>query len=429
MDYLNRVSDKYLQLLLEAMGAVLIEGPKWCGKTTTAEQYTQSSVKLQDPDMREEYAAAVATRPSLLLQGETPRLIDEWQDFPTLWDAVRVMVDKRNLPGQFILTGSNSIDWEKVMHCGTGRIARMNMLPMSLWESRESNGEISLMQLFDNPQMDIEAVSNLSLEDLIYAACRGGWPSAVKESNRKTALVVASQYVRSVCDRDVSHVDDTPRNPNLTRQILRSYARNISTLAKTTVLLQDVVASDKFECSRPTFDDYVTALEKLFVIQDMDAWCPAVRSKSNIRSGVKRGFCDPSIAVALLGLTPDSMLMQLKTFGFIFEQLCIRDLKAYTIGRFSTISYYNDRYGLEADVVLHLDDGRYALVECKLGSGEIETGAKHLLKLQSLIREHNEHEEQMPIREPDLLIVLTGGQYGYRRKDGVYVIPIGCLKD
>lgn len=429
MEYYNRVSDNYLRLLLDAMGAVLIEGPKWCGKTTTAEQFSQSSVKLQDPDMREDYAAMVSTRPSLMLQGDTPRLIDEWQDFPVLWDAVRVMVDKRSLPGQFILTGSNSIEWKKVMHSGTGRIARMHMLPMSLWESRESNGEVSLMQLFDNPQMDIEAVSNLSLEGLIYAACRGGWPSAVKDPNPQTALVVASQYVRSVCERDISHVDNTPRNPKLAHQILRSYARNISTLAKTTSMLQDVVSSDKFECSRPTFDDYVAALEKLFVIQDIDPWCPAVRSKSNMRSGVKRGFCDPSIAVTLLGLNPDSMLMQLRTFGFIFEQLCIRDLKAYIGGAFSDVAYYNDRYGLEADVVLHLDDGRYALIECKLGSGEIELGAKHLLKLKSLIIEHNKDEKQVPIREPDLLIILTGGQYGYRRQDGVYVIPIGCLKD
>ena len=226
-----------------------------------------------------------------------------------------------------------------------------------------------------------------------------------------------------------NNLDGIKRNPKLARRILRSYARNISTLAKSNVMLQDVVASGDFDCSRSTFDDYVAALEKLFVIRDMDAWCPAIRSKTTIRSGVKRSFCDPSIAVAALGLTPEVLRTQLKTFGFIFEQLCIRDLKAYTTGQYATVSYYNDRYGLEADVVLHLDDGRYALVECKLGSTEIEQGAKHLCQLVQLIRTHNIKEQQMPIDVPTLLIVLTGGEYAYRRPDGVYVIPVGCLKD
>ena len=429
MEYYNRVSDRQLQLLLEAMGAVLIEGPKWTGKTTTAEQYAKSVIKLQDPDMRENYMALAASRPSMLLQGETPRLIDEWQDLPVLWDAVRTMVDNRQAAGQFILTGSNSVKKEQIHHSGTGRIARMRMLPMSLWESHESNGSISLKQLFDSPQMDIEAVSQLTIEQLIYAACRGGWPAAVMTSNHQAALAIAHQYVQSVCDTDISTIDDVQRNSKLARLILRSYARNISTLAKTTIMLQDVVASDKVECSRTTYDEYVDALERLFVINDIDAWCPAIRSRTALRSGAKRAFCDPSIAVALLGLTPEAMPMQFKTFGFIFEQLCIRDLKAYTIDLYSDVSYYNDRYGLEADVVLHLGDGRYALIECKLGSKEIEDGAAHLVKLQELIREHNHTEKQMPIREPDLLIVLTGGMYGYRRKDGVYVIPIGCLKD
>ena len=429
MEYYHRVSDKQLQLLLEAMGAVLIEGPKWCGKTTTAEQYAQSVIKLQDPDMRDNYAALAANRPSLLLQGATPRLIDEWQDFPVLWDAVRTMVDNRQKAGQFLLTGSNSVNRKNIHHSGTGRIARMKMLPMSLWESRESNGTVSLAQLFDNPHMEIEAVSQLTMEQLIYAACRGGWPAAVMTAHPKAALAIAHQYVQSVCDTDISSIDDIQRNSKLAKLILRSYARNISTLAKTTSILQDVIASDKVECSRTTYDEYVNAMERLFVINDIDAWCPAIRSKTTIRSGSKRAFCDPSIAVDLLGLTPESMLMQLKTFGFVFEQLCIRDLKAYTTDLYSEVSYYNDRYGLEADVVLHLGDGRYALIECKLGSKEIEDGAAHLLKLQELIREHNRTERQMPIREPDLLIVLTGGVYGYRRTDGVYIIPIGCLRD
>lgn len=429
MEYFKRISDVHLRERLEALGAVLIEGPKWCGKTTTAEQQAKSIIRFQDPDERERYDGIAANRPSLFLKGDTPRLIDEWQDYPVVWDAIRLEVDQRQTPGQFILTGSNVIDQTQIRHSGTGRISRMEMLPMSLWESHESNGEVSIRELFNNPKMEIETVSQLSIDDLIYAICRGGWPAAVIARNQTQALSVARDYVQSVCTSDISRVDKVQRNPKLARQILRSYARNISTLAKASSILQDVIASENIECSRPTFDDYVSALEKLFVIQDIDAWCPAIRSKTAIRSGVKRAFCDPSIAVALLGLTPESMQTEFKTLGFIFEQLCIRDLKAYTSGLYSDVAYYNDRYGLEADIVLHLDDGQYALVECKLGSREIEDGAAHLLELQRLIREHNLVEKQMPIREPDLLIVLTGGQYGYRRKDGVYIIPIGNLKD
>lgn len=429
MRYFKRISDELLHQRLQAMGAVLIEGPKWCGKTTTAAQQAKSIIRLQDPDERANYDMIAQNRPSLFLQGETPRLIDEWQDYPVVWDAVRIKVDKRQTTGQFILTGSNVVDETQIRHSGTGRISRLQMGTMSLWESQESNGLISLKELFDNPQMDFDVLSNLSVDDLIYAACRGGWPAAVSARSKKAALSVARDYVNTVCTSDIMRIDGSSRNSKLTRQILRSYARNISTLAKTGSLLQDVVASDDVDCSRTTFDDYVDALERLFVIQNIGAWCPAIRSKTAIRSGAKRAFCDPSIAVALLGLTPESMQMQLNTFGFIFEQLCVRDLKAYTADQYATVSYYNDRYGLEADIVLHLDDGRYALIECKLGSAEVDAGAAHLLKLQGLIREHNLTEKQVPIREPDLLIVLTGGKVGCRRQDGVYVIPIGCLKD
>ena len=429
MRYFKRISDELLHQRLQAMGAVLIEGPKWCGKTTTAVQQAKSIIRLQDPDERANYDMIAQNRPSLFLQGETPRLIDEWQDYPVVWDAVRIEVDKRQTTGHFILTGSNVVDETQIRHSGTGRISRLQMGTMSLWESQESNGLISLKELFDNPQMDFDVLSNLSVDDLIYAACRGGWPAAVSARSKKAALSVARDYVNTVCTSDIMRIDGSSRNSKLTRQILRSYARNISTLAKTGSLLQDVVASDDVDCSRTTFDDYVDALERLFVIQNIGAWCPAIRSKTAIRGGAKRAFCDPSIAVALLGLTPESMQMQLNTFGFIFEQLCVRDLKAYTADQYATVSYYNDRYGLEADIVLHLDDGRYALIECKLGSAEVDAGATHLLKLQGLIREHNLTEKQVPIREPDLLIVLTGGKVGCRRQDGVYVIPIGCLKD
>ena len=430
MHYLKRISDTILQQRLEAMGAVLIVGPKWCGKTTTAEQHAKSVLRLQNPDEREQYMATAAVKPSMLLMGETPRLIDEWQDAPVLWDAVRTMVDKRMETGQFILTGSNAVDESKIRHSGTGRISRMTMGTMSLWESGESNGKISLTDLFNRPDLDIDGIeSPMSVEQLIFAACRGGWPAAINAKTDKNALAVVKDYVASVCESDVSRVDGVRRNPKLANLILRSYARNVSTLAKTSSLLDDVTASENTSCSRTTFEDYVAALERLFVIQDVAAWCPAIRSKSAIRSGLKRGFCDPSIAVALLQQTPESMCTQLKTFGFVFEQMCIRDLKTYTNDLFSYVGYYHDRFGLESDMVVHLGDGRYALAECKLGSREINEGAGHLIQLRNLIREHNASEPQALIREPDLMMVLTGGKMAYRREDGVCVIPLACLKD
>lgn len=415
---------------LEAFGAILIEGPKWCGKTTTAEQVAKSVIKLQDPDMRDEYLATAATKPSLLLMGDNPRLIDEWQDAPVLWDTVRTKVDSCQDQGIYILTGSNAVDKKQIRHSGTGRIAKMDMLPMSLWESQESNGKISLRELFDNPNIDIDGIqSDMTVEDLIFSACRGGWPATMNIKKKSAKLLVAKNYLKTVCSEDISRVDGVRRDELLARMIMRSYARNISTLTKKSSLIADVAASGEVSCSEPTFDDYVGALRKLFVICDVEAWCPAIRSKTAIRSGLKRAFIDPSIAVAALGLTPEALMVQLNTFGFIFEQMCIRDLKAYTIDIERHLSYYHDRYDLEADWVLHLSDGRYALIECKLGSSEIEDGAKHLLELKRLIREHNEKEKQMPIREPDLMIVFTGGKMAYTRPDGVKIIPIACLKD
>ena len=419
-----------LQERLETFGAVLIEGPKWTGKTTTAEQQAKSVIKLQDPDKAEEYLATAATKPSLLLKGEQPRLIDEWQDAPMIWDAVRTAVDNAGgKPGQFILTGSNTVDKTKIRHTGTGRITRMKIYPMSLWESLESSGEVSIQELFNNPDYDIDgASSKLDIPGLILTACRGGWPATL-QMPPKASMFIAKDYVNSVCENDISAVDNKQRNPKIARQIMKSYARNISTLAKKSNILADVTASEDISLSMNTFDDYIAALEKLFVIQDIDAWCPAIRSKTAIRSSPKRCFVDPSIAVAAMNVNAEALETQLKTFGFIFEQMCIRDLKAYTADFNSRISYYRDRYGLEADLVLHLEDGRYALIECKLGSREIDDGAKHLLELKRLIQEHNKTEKQVPIREPDLLIVITGGTMAYSRPDGVKVIPLACLKD
>jgi hypothetical protein len=423
--YLSRIADRTLDLRLEAFGAVQITGPKWCGKTTTAERRAESVIKMQDPDRREGYLATARTKPSLLLKGTTPRLIDEWQVAPVIWDAVRHAVDERRAKGQFILTGSTVIDDEEIMHTGTGRITKMAMYPMSLFESLESNGSISLRRLFDEPAYDIDGEnSQLSIEQLIFAACRGGWPASLDDMSVDAKLLIAKDYVNEICNKDISRVDKTRRNPNLARLILRTYARNICSLAKKSSMLADI--SEEMEgTSMPTFDDYLDALERLFVIADIEAWSPAIRSKSVIRTGKKRCLVDPSIAVAALGASPESLELDLNTFGFIFECLCFRDLRVYSQALGGRLSYYHDRMGLEADAVLHLDDGRYALIECKLGSREIEDGAKHLLEIKRLISE----KEQTGLRVPDLLIILTGGEMAYTREDGVKIIPIGCLRD
>ncbi len=431
MRYLERIADKMLKLRLEAFGAVQIVGPKWCGKTTTALQQAKSVIKMQDPDKREGYLATARTKPSLLLKGDTPRLVDEWQVAPVLWDSVRNIVDERNLKGQFILTGSTVVEDTKgeVMHTGTGRISKMPMYPMSLFESKESTGAISLRTLFDDAGYDIDGEqSDMTVEKLIYAACRGGWPASLDVTSEEAQLLIAQDYVNVICDEDISRVDGVRRQPALARLIMRSYARNVCTLVKKSKMLADV-AVEMEKTSMPTFDDYVSALQRLFVIDDVEAWCPAVRSAAAIRTGAKRCFVDPSIAVAALGMSPRSLELDLRTFGFIFECMCIRDLKIYSQALGGRASYYHDRYGLEADVVLHLADGRYALIECKLGSREIDDGAKHLLQLQNLIREKNKDEKQMPLREPDLLIVLTGGEMAYTREDGVRVIPLATLRD
>lgn len=427
-EYLPRIVDSVLEERLEAVGAVLIAGPKWCGKTTTAEQHAKSILKLQDPDKTAGYLKTAEIKPSLLLQGENPRLIDEWQMAPVLWDAVRNAVDERGEEGLFILTGSTTIDDASIMHSGTGRISRMVMHPMSLFESKESNGKISLSALFENPLLIIDGItSELSIEQLVFAACRGGWPSSLSKKSEKAKLFVAQNYIENICDSDASTVDGVKRSPEKVRAILRSYARNISTLATDKTIVADV-SSNYSDITMPTYNSYRDALERLYVIDDVPAWCPAIRSASAMRSGRKKEFIDPSIAVAALGLSPQVLLQDLNTFGFIFECLCIRDLKAYSASMGGRVSYYHDRYGLEADCVLHLSDGRYALIEFKLGSREIEEGAMHLCQLKELIREANSSGKAR-LKEPEVLIVITGGEMAYTRPDGVHVIPIGTLRN
>ena len=426
-DYLTRIVDGELRLRLRSVGAVLIVGPKWCGKTTSAKQCARSVLEMQDPDLQPGYLKMAETKPSLLLQGEKPRLLDEWQLAPVLWDAVRVSVDRSRSKGLYILTGSVVKDDSQVKHTGTGRISRLEMLPMALYESRESTGDVSLAGMFKHPKRAVDgARGKLSVEELLFAACRGGWPSSLTARGDRAKLFVAADYVNNVAETDISRVDQVERDPLLAAALLRSYARNISTQATKASIRKDVLAVR--DVSMPTVESYLAALRKLFVVSDIPAWCPAVRSASDMRSTPKRGMCDPSVAVAALGVKPAYFLKDFKTFGFIFESLVLRDLKAYSMALGGTLSYYRDRYGLEADAVLHLRDGRYALIEIKLGSSEIEEGARHLLEIRELVRRYNAGETQCPLAEPDLLMVITGGQMGYTRPDGVHIVPISALK-
>ena len=425
-NYKPRISDELLKLKLEAFGAALIVGPKGCGKTTTAKQQAKSYVEFQDEDKRENYLLIANTHPSDLLIGDKPRLFDEWQDAPKIWGAIRKDVDDSGEVGQYILTGSSSAAVD-TPHTGTFRISRMKMYPMSLFESGESNGSVSLHALFNNPESFNGCRSDLTIDRIKFAICRGGWPGSLKAQTDRAKLAIAKDLFSQTCEIDISNIDHVKRNPRWARTLLRSYSRNLCTMAETKTIFGDIVST--CEMSKPTYYEYISALEKLMIVEDVDAWCPSIRSKTAIRSSKKRNVIDPSIAAAALGVSPEYFANDYKTLGFLFESLCIRDLKIYSSSSNGTVSYYHDIYGLEADAVLHLDDGRYALIEIKLGQSEVDEGAKHLCKIESLIKEHNKTETQTPLRLPDLKMVITGSQYGYRREDGVFVIPLGCLRD
>ncbi len=426
MEYKSRIIDNLLDLKLEAFGATLIKGPKGCGKTTSAKQKAKSFVEFQDEEVRDNLLAVAEAAPKKLLIGEKPRLFDEWQDAPKLWGTIRKDVDDTGLNGQYILTGSTS-QMVETPHTGTLRISQLLMYPMSLYESEESNGSVSLIELFNNPDSFEACESDLTIDDLIFAICRGGWPRGLLNQTSRAKLEIAKDLYKQTYSVDISNIDKVKRNPRWAQAILQSYSRNICTLAETKTIKGDVKAN--YDVSDQTIYDYIDALERLYIIDDIDAWCPAIRSKTVIRASKKRNLIDPSIAVAALGLSPDYFNTDFKTLGFLFESLCIRDLKIYSSSFDGAMSYYRDRYGLEADGVLHLNDGRYALLEFKLGSKEIDEGAKHLCDIERLVKEYNEKEQQCKLRLPDLKIVVTGTQYGYRRPDGVFVIPIGCLKD
>lgn len=425
-EYIPRYVDRQLEETLEYIGATLIVGPKWCGKTTTAKQFANSEIQLQNPQKTESYLKLADTDPLILLEGENPRLIDEWQMAPKLWDAVRYSVDERNEYGLYILTGSTMVDNSKIMHSGAGRITRLLMRPMSLYESGDSTGEISIMDLFDRKDIKINGISSkLSLKDIIFLACRGGWPEILNIKNKSYQLKIAQSYIQSICESDTSIIDGVKRNPKIFEAILKSYSRNVSTLVANTKIIEDI-KENYGELSKQTFYSYVNILKKLYVIENINAWSPNLKSKQKIRKSEKKGFIDPSLAVASLGTTPEQLLQDFKTFGFIFESLCIRDLHVYSSTAGGKILYYNDG-SFEVDCILQLNDGRYALIEFKLGDKDIEKGAENLLKLKKLINKQRD-KGKIHIPEPTFLAVVTGDDIALKRDDGVYVLPIGVLK-
>lgn len=421
--YRNRIADTILKRKLEGKGAVVIEGPKWCGKTTTAEQIAKSVLYMDDPANKAQNITISETNPKQLLRGETPRLIDEWQIAPKLWDTIRFEVDHRGELGQFVLTGSAvPADTHEITHSGTGRFTWLMMRPMSLYESGESNGTVSLKEMFEENEK-IEGYANLTFERLAFVVCRGGWPQAI-DMRDEIALDQAIDYYTAVVHSDINRVDNIEKNPERVKRLMRSYARNQGSQVPNTVLVKDVANNDETSINEETVATYLKALRKIFVIEDMPAWNPNLRSKTAIRSSDTRYYIDPSIAVAALGLGPDDLISDLHTFGFLFETLCIRDLRIYADSISGEVYHYRDKDGQECDAVIHLRNGKYGLIEIKLGGDTlIEEGARNLKAMEAKI-------DTDKMNTPSFLMVLTGvGNYAYRRKDGVFVVPISSLKN
>lgn len=424
MEYKGRIADQLLREKLEAMGAVLIEGPKACGKTTTAEQVAKSIIYMDDPAKQEQYKQMAQTNISFLLEGETPRLIDEWQEVPQFWDAIRFAVDHRKEDGQFILTGSAvPAETKEIHHSGTGRYGWLTMRPMSLWESGDSNGEISLSELFMSPET-IQSSSGLTLQELAFILCRGGWPKAMQKKSQKAALLQATEYYRAIVNSDISRADNVKRDPERAKRILRSYARHQGSQASISTILADISTNEDRDLSDETIVSYLNALRKIFVIEDLPAWSPNLRSKTSVRSSDTRYFVDPSVGVAALGLGSNDLINDLNTFGLFFETMCIRDLRVYADSLDGSVYHYRDKNGLECDAVVHLRNGAYGLIEIKLGGAQlIEEGAKRLHSLANII-------DTSRMKAPSFCMILVGvGDFAYRRSDGVYVVPVTCLKN
>ncbi|MCD8325849.1 MAG: DUF4143 domain-containing protein [Lachnospiraceae bacterium] len=421
--YRKRIADDILIRKLEGKGAVLIEGPKWCGKTTTAEQLAASVLYMDDPEKKEQNITMSELNPKRLLKGATPRLIDEWQLAPKLWDTVRFEVDHRGELGQFILTGSAvPADTREITHSGTGRFTWLTMRPMSLFESGDSTGEVSLKDLFDG-MTDVDGGSEMDIDRLAFLVCRGGWPQAL-DMRDEIALDQAMDYYDAVVRSDINRADNVQKNPERVRRLMRSYARNQGSQVPNTVISQDIAVNDEKPLNEETVSSYLNALRKIFVVEDMPAWNPNLRSKTAIHFSDTRYYVDPSIAAAALGIGPNDLVNDLKTFGFLFETLCVRDLRVYADSMDGEVYHYRDKDGLECDAVIHLRNGKYGLIEIKLGGDKlIEEGAESLKILQSKI-------DTDKMKAPSFLMVLTGvGDYAYCRQDGVLVVPVGCLKN
>ncbi len=422
-NYKKRIFDRILKRKVLGKGAVLIEGPKWCGKTTTAKQLAKSLLDLGDSAVLQQSKQLIEISPKTLLEGSTPRLVDEWQTLPSLWDSIRSEVDRRGEPSQFILTGSSVLpNAEETIHSGTGRFAFIKMRPMSLYESEESNGTVSLEDLFAGKPFEVTR-NQLNIGDIAYLACRGGWPWATL-IDKELALDQAFDYVDSVVNNDIQRVDKVKRSPERARQILRSYARNISQQIPYSTIRKDLLSNDLSTLDEDTIADYIKALKKLYVIEDLEAWNPNIRSKAAIRTTDTRHFVDPSIGTASLGLGPRDLIKDIKSFGFFFEDMVVRDLRVYAEALDGKLYHYRDSNGLECDAVLHRRNGTYALIEVKLGGDKnIDEGANSLISLANNI-------DTDKMSAPSFMAVVIGvGDYAYKRKDGVYVIPIGCLKD
>lgn len=430
MEYRKRIADQLLLELLDSCGTVLVEGSKWCGKTTTAEQAAGSVVYMADPEDGPRNIQLAKTSPKYLLQGDTPRLIDEWQVVPPLWDAVRFEVDHRRSVGQFILTGSAvPVQRDEIIHTGTGRIVSMVMRPMSLYESGDSTGEVSLQDLFAQP-VQLTAKANLTIDTLAFVLCRGGWPFAIDMRSQRSALKQATIYYQGVVGSgtgegsDVSRADNVRRDPERVKRLMRSLSRHQGTQASLATIYQDLQGNNDGSLNEDTIASYIKALKRIFVVEDMPAWNPNLRSKTAVRTSDTRYFVDPSIAVAALGIGPKDLINDLETFGLLYETLAVRDLRVYAEALDGMVYHYRDKNNLECDAVIHLRNGHYGLVEIKLGGSDlIEQGATSLKILAQKI-----DTSRMPV--PSFLMVLVGvGNYAYRREDGVYVVPIGSLKD
>ncbi|MCK9547467.1 MAG: DUF4143 domain-containing protein [Sphaerochaeta sp.] len=419
-EYYPRVADHLLENALKSSGAVLIQGPKWCGKTSTAIRKSKSQLFLQNPDTRENNLRIAGIKPSLLLKGETPRLIDEWQLAPILWDSVRHEVDMRGALGQFVLTGSSiPVFDEHLSHTGAGRISRIRMRTMSLYESKESTGDISLGKLFDSPY-SVESIARLSIEQLAHIIVRGGWPVSVILDN-DMALKRVQDYVDAIIDSDISRVDGIEKNPQKVEQLLKSLARNTATSASMDTIRQDTQEGDAQSISFPTINTYLSSLQRLFVVEDLHAWNPAIRSKTPLRTAVKRHFTDPSIATALLDIDQEKLLNDFNTFGYLFESLCIRDLRVYADFLGGRVFHYRDKTELECDAIVVLRDGRWAAIEIKMGAKEFDEAADNLFRLQERI-------DTSKMMKPSCKMILSATDIGYTREDGIHVVPIGSLK-